>query len=107
MIYGETGTGKELFAQAIHNESKRKDKPFIAQNCAAIPENLLESIFFGTAKGAFTGAVDSPGLLETADGGTIFLDEISIPFISNALKSKKAGSKSAIIFFSSSIAIVA
>lgn len=68
MIYGETGTGKELFAQAIHNESKRKDRPFIAQNCAAIPENLLESIFFGTAKGAFTGAVDSPGLLETADG---------------------------------------
>ena len=77
MIYGETGTGKELFAQAIHNESKRKDRPFIAQNCAAIPENLLESIFFGTAKGAFTGAVDSPGLLETADGGTIFLDEIN------------------------------
>lgn len=77
MIYGETGTGKELFAQAIHNESSRKNKSFIAQNCAAIPENLLESIFFGTVKGAFTGAIDSPGLLETANGGTIFLDEIN------------------------------
>lgn len=77
MIFGETGTGKELFAQAIHNESDRKDKPFIAQNCAAIPENLLESIFFGTVKGAFTGAIDSAGLLEVANGGTIFLDEIN------------------------------
>ena len=77
LIYGETGTGKELFAQSIHNESKRKNKPFIAQNCAAIPENLLESILFGTTKGAFTGAVDNIGLLELADGGTIFLDEIN------------------------------
>ncbi len=77
LIYGETGTGKELFAHAIHNESKRKHKPFIAQNCAAIPENLLESILFGTSKGAFTGAVDNIGLLELADGGTIFLDEIN------------------------------
>lgn len=78
MIFGETGTGKELFAQAIHNESKRKNSIFIAQNCAAIPESLLESIFFGTVKGAFTGAVDAPGLLETANGGTIFLDEINL-----------------------------
>lgn len=78
MIYGETGTGKELFAQAIHNESKRQNNIFIAQNCAAIPESLLESIFFGTVKGAFTGAVDAPGLLEVANGGTIFLDEINL-----------------------------
>jgi len=77
LIYGETGTGKEIFAHSIHNESKRKDKPFIAQNCAAIPENLLESILFGTTKGAFTGAVDNIGLLELADGGTLFLDEIN------------------------------
>jgi len=77
LIYGETGTGKELFAHAIHNESKRRNKPFIAQNCAAIPENLLESILFGTSKGAFTGAVDNIGLLELANGGTIFLDEIN------------------------------
>lgn len=77
MIYGETGTGKELFAQSIHNESNRKNNSFVAQNCAAIPENLLESIFFGTVKGAFTGAIDSPGLLEIANGGTIFLDEIN------------------------------
>ncbi len=66
-----------MFAHAIHNESSRKDKPFIAQNCAAIPDNLLESILFGTSKGAFTGAVDNLGLLELAEGGTIFLDEIN------------------------------
>lgn len=77
MIYGETGTGKELFAHAIHNASSRKNKPFIAQNCAAIPENLLESILFGTSKGAFTGALDNLGLFELANGGTIFLDEIN------------------------------
>lgn len=76
-IYGETGTGKELFAHAIHNTSNRKDKPFIAQNCAAIPENLFESILFGTTKGSFTGANDNPGLFELANGGTIFLDEIN------------------------------
>jgi len=77
LIYGDTGTGKELFAQSIHYESKRKDAPFIAQNCAALPETLLESLLFGTTKGSFTGAVDRPGLFEQADGGTLFLDEIN------------------------------
>ena len=75
-ITGETGTGKELFAQGIHNASNRKDKPFIAQNCSAIPENLMESIFFGTSKGSYTGALDKKGLFEACDGGTLFLDEL-------------------------------
>lgn len=80
-IYGETGTGKELLAQSIHYASKRKDNPFIAQNCAALPESLLEGILFGTTKGGFTGAIDRPGLFEQASGGTIFLDEInSMPY---------------------------
>lgn len=77
MIYGETGTGKELFAQGIHNASLRHDSPFIAINCSAIPETLLESMFFGTVKGAFTGAVDSPGIFENAKNGTVLLDEIN------------------------------
>lgn len=77
LIYGETGTGKELFAQSIHNESERSDKPFIAQNCAALPETLLEGILFGTAKGSFTGAINRPGLFEQANGGTLLLDEIN------------------------------
>lgn len=77
MIYGETGTGKEVFAQAIHNAGVRKNKPFVAQNCAALPDTLLESILFGTSKGAFTGAVENKGLFELADGGTLFLDEIN------------------------------
>ena len=77
LIYGETGTGKELFAQALHLLSARKDKPFIAQNCAAIPVNLLESMFFGTERGGFTGAESKKGLFELADGGTLFLDEIN------------------------------
>ncbi|MDF2677656.1 MAG: family ATPase [Bacillota bacterium] len=75
-ITGETGTGKELFANGIHNASNRKDKPFIAQNCSAVPENLLESIFFGTSKGSYTGALDRKGLFEACDGGTLFLDEL-------------------------------
>ena len=77
MLCGETGTGKDVFAQAIHNASVRRDGPFIAQNCAAIPDTLLESILFGTAKGAFTGAVETKGLLELADHGTLFLDELN------------------------------
>lgn len=77
LIYGETGTGKELFVQSIHNFGKRCGKPFIVQNCAALPDNLFESILFGTTKGSFTGAVDKKGLFELADGGTLFLDEIN------------------------------
>lgn len=77
LISGETGTGKELFAQSIHNESSRKHKPFIAQNCAALPESLLEGILFGTVKGSFTGAINRPGLFEQANGGTLLLDEIN------------------------------
>lgn len=77
MIYGETGTGKEMFAQSIHNAGKSVAGPFIPINCAAIPENLLESMLFGTTKGAFTGAVDGSGLFEKAENGSIFLDEIN------------------------------
>jgi len=77
LIYGETGTGKELFAQSIHNSSSRKDKPLIAQNCAALPETLLEGILFGTMKGGFTGAINRPGLFEQAHEGTLILDEIN------------------------------
>ena len=77
LIIGETGTGKELIAQAIHKSSPRKEKKFVVQDCGSIPDNLLESELFGHKKGSFTGAVsDKRGLLEVADGGTIFLDEI-------------------------------
>jgi arginine utilization regulatory protein len=77
LIYGETGCGKELFAQSIHYSGLRKDKPFIAINCAAIPSNLLEAVLFGTVKGSFTGSENKKGLFEDAHGGTLLLDEIN------------------------------
>ena len=78
LITGESGTGKELVAKGIHFSGKRKDKPFIPINCAAIPENLIEAELFGYKRGSFTGATqDTKGKFETADGGTLFLDEIS------------------------------
>lgn len=77
LIVGETGTGKELFAQSIHNHSLRSNNPFVAVNCAAIPEGLLENTLFGSVKGAFTDSVDQPGLFEYAENGTLFLDEMN------------------------------
>ncbi|HVU44832.1 MAG TPA: sigma-54 dependent transcriptional regulator [Terracidiphilus sp.] len=77
LINGETGTGKELLARAIHHNSRRRNHPFVTVNCAAIPKDLVEAELFGYARGAFTGAVaNKPGRIETADGGTLFLDEI-------------------------------
>ncbi len=86
LITGETGTGKELVARAIHLRSNRSTKPFVKVNCAAIPDNLIESTFFGHKKGSFTGAVtDQPGKFEQANGGTIFLDEIGeLPMVAQA-----------------------
>ncbi|HHT63715.1 MAG TPA: sigma 54-interacting transcriptional regulator [Clostridia bacterium] len=79
LVLGETGTGKEMVVQSIHNAGMtRRNKPFVAQNCAAIPEALLEGIVFGTSLGSFTGAKDKPGLFELANGGTLFLDEINL-----------------------------
>ncbi|MGO4889698.1 sigma-54 interaction domain-containing protein [Anaerobacillus sp. MEB173] len=77
MICGATGTGKELVAQSIHNGSRRCEESFIAQNCAAVPRELMEGLLFGTTKGAFTGAIDRPGIFEQANGGTLFLDELN------------------------------
>lgn len=77
LIYGKTGTGKELVAQSIHTAGHRKKNHFVSQNCAAIPETLLEGILFGTVRGSYTGAENRPGLFEIANGGTIFLDEIN------------------------------
>lgn len=76
MVFGETGTGKEVLVQAIVHASDRKDQVFIPQNCAALPESLLESLLFGSVKGSYTGAIDRKGLFELADGGTLFLDEL-------------------------------
>ncbi|NLH00821.1 MAG: sigma 54-interacting transcriptional regulator [Clostridiales bacterium] len=76
LLVGETGTGKQMFAESIHSASSQNSKPFISVNCAAIPDTLLESVLFGVTKGAYTGAVEKPGLFEQSSDGTIFLDEI-------------------------------
>lgn len=85
MLVGNTGSGKEIFSRAIHDHSNRFKEPFLALNCAAIPESLIEGILFGTTKGVYTGAIEKEGILAQADGGTLFLDEInSMPLASQA-----------------------
>ena len=90
LIWGETGTGKELFAQALHSHSARSKGPFISQNCAAIPTTLLESTLFGTTRGSYTCAENRKGLLKQADGGTLFLDEVNSMDLSLQAKILKA-----------------
>lgn len=90
LVWGETGTGKELFVQAIHSQGLRASGPFISQNCAAIPTTLLESTLFGTIKGSYTGAENKKGLFELADGGTLFLDEVNSMDLSLQAKILKA-----------------
>lgn len=77
LIVGETGTGKELFAKAIHFDGLRKSGPYVGENCAAVPETLAEGVFFGTEKGGFTEAISRKGLFEQAEGGTLLLDELN------------------------------
>lgn len=94
LIHGETGTGKEMFAQSIHNHGVRRNNTFIAQNCAAIPDSLLEGILFGTEKGGFTGAIEREGIFEQANGGTLLLDEInsmSLPLQAKLLRVLQEG----------------
>lgn len=76
LLFGQTGTGKDLFARNIHSTSMHRNSPFVTVNCSAIPETLLEGLLFGTTKGSFTGAMDKAGLFEQANGGTLFLDEM-------------------------------
>lgn len=95
LIFGESGTGKELVARALHRASTRKDRPFVGENCGAIPGPLLESILFGHKKGSFTGAIQNhAGLFETASGGTLFLDELgemSLPMQAKLLRVLETG----------------
>lgn len=90
LVWGETGTGKELFAQSLHSHSPKARGPFISQNCAAIPASLLESTLFGTTRGSYTGAENRKGLLKQADGGTLFLDEVNSMDLSIQAKILKA-----------------